>query len=98
MKLEKQQLQRASISIIGREVIGTIQYPKAHRPHLMYVGYLHLVESSCPLRLYAVCAVSVAMGTGEVPARAGEAEAGVGESPEGGGRGGAQVPRGGAYL
>ena len=47
------------------------------------------------LRLCAVCHVSVAMVTGEVPARAGEAEGGVGESAEGGGRGGEEVPRGG---
>lgn len=47
---------------------------------------------SSTLRLCAVCHVSVAVVTGEVPARAGEAEGGVGESAEGGGRGGEEVP------
>lgn len=50
------------------------------------------------LRLCAVCHVSVAMVTGEVPARAGEAEGRVGESAEGGGRGGEEVPRGGVFM
>lgn len=50
------------------------------------------------LRLCAICPVSVAMVSGEVPARAGETEGGVGESPEGGGGGGEEVSRGGACL
>lgn len=49
-------------------------------------------QSPCSLKLCAVCHVSVAMVTGEVPARAGEAEGGVGESSEGGGRRGEEVP------
>lgn len=50
------------------------------------------------LRLCAVCHVSVATVTGEVPTWAGEAEGGVGESTEGGGRGGEEVPRGGVWM
>lgn len=42
--------------------------------------------------------VSVAMVTGEVPARAAEAEGGVGEGAAGGGGGGEEVPRGGGWM
>lgn len=41
---------------------------------------------------------SVAMVTGEVPARAAEAEGGVGEGAAGGGGGGKEVPRGGGWM
>lgn len=41
---------------------------------------------------------SVAMVTGEVPARAAEAEGGVGEGAAGGGGGGEEIPRGGGWM
>lgn len=58
----------------------------------------HLKISIVSLFVEAVCFMSVAVVTGEVPAGAGEAEGGVGESSEGGGRGGEEVSRGGGCM